>query len=78
MKLAESIANQIAGAIANAQLFAERKQAEESLKQSEENAKRLAQENAIMAEIGRIISSTLNIDEVYESFAEEGQEDHPL
>jgi signal transduction histidine kinase/CheY-like chemotaxis protein len=49
--------------------LAERKRAEESLKQSEENARRLAQENAIKAEIGRIISSTLNIDEVYERFA---------
>jgi PAS domain S-box-containing protein len=49
----------------------DRKRAEESLKQSEENAKQLAQENATMAEIGQIISSTLNIDEVYERFAEE-------
>jgi PAS domain S-box-containing protein len=49
----------------------ERKRAEESLKESEENAKRLAQENATMAEIGRIISSTLNIDEIYQSFSEE-------
>ncbi len=49
----------------------ERKRAEEALRRSEETAKRLAQENAIMAEIGRIISSTLNIEEVYERFAEE-------
>jgi len=49
----------------------DRKRAEESLKQSEENARQFAQENAIMAEIGRIISSTLNIDEIYESFSEE-------
>ena len=49
----------------------ERKRAEENLKQSEENARQLAQENAIMAEIGRIISSTLDTDEVYESFARE-------
>jgi len=49
----------------------ERKRAEEILKQSEENARQLAQENAVMAEIGRIISSTLNIDEVYESFSKE-------
>ena len=49
----------------------ERKKAEEALKKSEKEAKRLAQENAIMAEIGRIISSTLNIEEVYERFAEE-------
>jgi len=51
----------------------DRKQAEKSLKQSEENAKQLAQENAIMAEIGRIISSTLNIDEIYESFSKEAK-----
>ena len=49
----------------------ERKRAEGSLKQSEENARQLAQENAIMAEIGRIISSTLDIDEVYEGFSGE-------
>jgi two-component system, cell cycle sensor histidine kinase and response regulator CckA len=49
----------------------ERKRAEESLKQSEENARQLAQENATMAEIGRIVSSTLDTDEVYESLARE-------
>ena len=49
----------------------ERKQAEEPLRRSEEEAKRLAQENAIMAEIGRIITSSLDIEEVYERFVEE-------
>ncbi len=49
----------------------ERKKADETLRRSEETAKRLAQENAIMAEIGRIVSSTLNIEEIYEHFAEE-------
>src|SRR4030066_165689 len=38
----------------------------------------LAQENEIMAEIGRIISSTLNIEEVYERFAEEARKLIPL
>jgi PAS domain S-box-containing protein len=71
LKLAERISNHIAGAIANAQLFIERKQAEEALQRSEEEARRLAKENATVAEIGRIISSTLNIEEVYERFAEE-------
>ena len=47
-----------------------RKQAEEALRTSEEQAKGLAQENAAMAEIGQIISSTVNIEEVYERFAE--------
>jgi DNA-binding CsgD family transcriptional regulator len=35
-----------------------------------ENAKRLDAENALLAEIGQIISSTLYIDEIYERFAE--------
>jgi len=33
--------------------------------------KRLAQENAIVAKIGQIISSTLNVNEVYDQFCEE-------
>jgi len=51
----------------------EHKQAEESLKGNEEKARRLAHEYAIIAEIGRIISSTLDIEEVYGRFAEEVQ-----
>jgi PAS domain S-box-containing protein len=38
--------------------------------QGEQAVKRLSQENAVMAEIGRIISSTLDIDKVYQGFAE--------
>ncbi len=49
----------------------ESKRAEEALRKSEDTARQLAQESAIMAEIGRIIGSTLNIEEVYERFAEE-------
>ncbi len=49
----------------------ERKRAEEALKKSKEEANRLAQETSIMAEIGRIISATLNIEEVYERFVAE-------
>ena len=56
----------------------ERKRMEEALRRSEEESKALAQENAIMAEIGRIISSTLNIEEVYERFAEEVRKAHSL
>ena len=62
VRLAEKVGDQIAGAVASAQLFSERTRAEEA-------AKRLSQENAIMAEIGRVISSTLDIDEVYDRFA---------
>ncbi|MCJ7494723.1 MAG: GAF domain-containing protein, partial [Deltaproteobacteria bacterium] len=64
IKLVENIGYQIAGAIANAQLFLEQKRAEEA-------AQRLAQETTSIAEIGRIISSTLNIDEIYDRFAQE-------
>jgi PAS domain S-box-containing protein len=71
LRLAERVGYQIAGAIDNAQLFNELKQAEEGFQRSEKEAKRLAQENATVAEIGRIISSTLNIDEVYGRFADE-------
>ena len=49
----------------------ERKRAEDALRRSEETMKRVAQENAVIAEIGRIINSTLNIEEVYEHFAQE-------
>ena len=52
----------------------ERKLAEEALRRSEKEATRLARENAIMAEIGRIINSTLNIEEVYRRFAEKVKE----
>ena len=45
----------------------ERKQAEEALQESEERVRRLA-------EIGRIVSSTLNVEEVYEPFAEQVRE----
>ncbi len=41
LKLAESIGNQIAGAVANALLFREHKQAEEALRKSEERFKEL-------------------------------------
>ncbi|MBP1719612.1 MAG: two component system sensor histidine kinase [Deltaproteobacteria bacterium] len=51
----------------------ERKKGEEALRKSEEEAKRLAQENKIMAEIGQVVSSSVDIDGVYERFAEEAK-----
>src|SRR4030042_2491686 len=41
--------------------------------QAREKAERLARETDIMAEVGRIIGSTLNIEEVYWRFAQEGR-----
>ena len=54
LHLAERIGMQIAGAIANARSYA--------------NLKRAEQEMAVIAEVGRIIGSSLNIDEIYERF----------
>ena len=42
---------------------------EDALQRSEQGAKRLAEEEAVIADIGRIISSSLDIGEVYERFA---------
>jgi len=61
----------ITGIRTTIQDITERKRAEKAIQRSEEEAQRLAQENAIMAEISRIISSTLEIEKVYELFAEE-------
>ena len=49
----------------------DRHQAEETLRKCEEEARRLAQENAVLAEISRIVSSSLDINDVYEPFAEQ-------
>jgi PAS domain S-box-containing protein len=54
-------------------ILKEAEEREEVPRESEEMARRLSQENATMAKIGQIISSTLNIEEVYEHFAEEVQ-----
>jgi len=51
----------------------ERKQSARAVQASEKRAKRLAEENAVIAKIGRIINSSLEIDEVYERFAQEVQ-----
>jgi PAS domain S-box-containing protein len=56
----------------------ERKQTEEALRKSKEEATRLAKEAEILARIGRIISSTLRIEEVYDRFAEEVSKLIPL
>ncbi|MCL5808495.1 MAG: response regulator [Deltaproteobacteria bacterium] len=69
LRLAERIGIQIAGAIANAQLFKNLKKAEEEQREHREKAERLAEEMAVIAEIGRLIGSTLDIEEIYESFA---------
>jgi PAS domain S-box-containing protein len=61
LRLAEKIAMQIAGAIANAQLYAD-------LQENRRVIRRLADEQAALAEISRVIGATLEIEMVYEQF----------
>ncbi len=69
--LAERVAAQIAGTIANAQTYAEQRRVEAALRESEETARRLAEENSARAEIGRIISQSMDFDNIYRRFGEE-------
>jgi PAS domain S-box-containing protein len=69
--LASRASYQIAGAIDNAGLFAGLKSAETELANSVIERSEAASQNEVIAEIGRIISSTLNIEEVYESFSDQ-------
>jgi signal transduction histidine kinase/CheY-like chemotaxis protein/HPt (histidine-containing phosphotransfer) domain-containing protein len=55
-------------ALSDAKL-AERKKAQDELQASEEEARRLARENAVIAEIGRIITASLDVDQVFQRFA---------
>ena len=78
LRVAMLYAGQTSAALENARLYgvvrdelAERVRAEQELRKSEEQARHLARENATMAEIGRIISSSIEISEVYGRFAEE-------
>ena len=52
----------------------ERKRGEEALRRSEESATRLARENAVLAEIGRVVSSSLDLSRVFIRFAELARE----
>ena len=58
--------------------IAEREQAVETLRESAGAARIQAQENELIAEIGRIISSTLTIEKVYGRFAEKVRDAIPF
>ncbi|MBU1965729.1 MAG: diguanylate cyclase, partial [Proteobacteria bacterium] len=50
-----------------------RKRVEEELRRNQDVAERLAQEMTIIAEIGKVVGSTLDIEEIYERFAVEAR-----
>jgi two-component system cell cycle sensor histidine kinase/response regulator CckA len=52
---------------------AELKRAEEEKRRNQDIAERLAEEMAVIAKIGRLVGSTLDIDQVYERFAAEAR-----
>ncbi|MBN4064759.1 GAF domain-containing protein [Dehalococcoides mccartyi] len=66
VELAQSIAAQIAGAVASAKQYS-------LLEQESTERQRLADESQRIAEIGRIVSSTLDINEVFSSFIEQAR-----
>ncbi|MCZ6672621.1 MAG: GAF domain-containing protein [Verrucomicrobia bacterium] len=57
LEMAESVGAQIAGAVANSMLYAD--------------LQREVEERTVLGEIGRIINSSLDIDEVYQQFAQQ-------
>ena len=59
------------GAIISTIDVTERKQAEEEKRRNQETAERLAEEMEVIAEVGRVVSSTLDINRVYELVATE-------
>jgi PAS domain S-box-containing protein len=67
ISIAKQVGAQIAGAIATSKQYSQ-------LKEESETRQRLVEEQARIAEIGRIVSSTLDLDEVFKSFAEQARE----
>ena len=74
LDLAERIASQIAGALANSLLYAKQMETQAVLEETLRFEHRLVQEQTLFAEIGRIISSSMDIDDVYEDFANQVQQ----
>ena len=70
-ELAQRVGNQIAGAVDSVRLYGDLRKAEADLASSVIERSEAASQNEVIAEIGRIISSTLNIEEIYEPFSDQ-------
>ena len=73
LELAERVASQVAGAVANSLLYAKQMETQAALEESVRFEHRLVQEQTLFAEIGRIISSSMDINDVYQDFANQVQ-----
>ncbi len=73
LDLAVRVADQISGATAASQSFLQQKESEERVKATLLEKEVRLHENSVMAEIGRISSSSLDLSEVYELLGQEVQ-----
>ena len=73
LELAARIASQIAGVVANSLLYAKQVETQATLEEIVRFEQRLVQEQTLFAEIGRVISSSMDINDVYEDFANQVQ-----